>query len=103
MRDTGFRLERERGVHVHRGRVERLRDAAHGVPVEAVAPRLTGSAMGYNMLGVHIGGFIGPVMFGAAMDAFGGDYTAGWLVTAAVTALGVLLLIFAFREGRHPL
>ena len=73
------------------------------ISVEAVAPRLTGSAMGYNMLGVHIGGFIGPVIFGAAMDAFGGDYTAGWLVTAAVTALGVLLLIFAFREGRHPI
>ncbi len=70
------------------------------ITVEAVPARLAGSAVGFNMVGVHIGGFLGPVMFGAALDAYGGDYTAGWLVTAAVTALGVGLLVFAFREGR---
>ncbi len=71
------------------------------IAVEAVEPRLAGSAVGYNMVGVHIGGFLGPVMFGAAMDAAGGNWTAGWLTTAAVTALGVVLLVFAFREGRR--
>lgn len=70
------------------------------IAVEAVEPRLAGSAVGYNMVGVHVGGFLGPVMFGAALDAFGGDYAAGWLLTAAVTALGVALLVFGFREGR---
>ena len=73
---------------------------SQAISVEAVPPRLAGSAMGFNMVGVHIGGFFGPVMFGVAMDSFGGDYVAGWLLTAAVTALGVMLLVFVFREGR---
>ena len=72
------------------------------IAVEAVEPRLAGSAIGYNMVGIHIGGFLGPVIFGAAMDAAGGAWAAGWLTTAAVTALGVVLLVFAFREGRRP-
>ncbi|MBM10093.1 MAG: hypothetical protein CMF69_11070 [Magnetovibrio sp.] len=76
---------------------------AQAISVEAVDPRLTGSAVGYNMLGVHIGGFVGPIIFGAAMDFFGGDYAAGWLVTAFATALGVVLLVFTFREGRLTL
>ncbi|MBT6095592.1 MAG: MFS transporter [Rhodospirillaceae bacterium] len=75
---------------------------SQAISVEAVPARLAGSAVGFNMVGVHIGGFLGPVMFGAALDAFGGDYAAGWLITAAVTALGVALLVFAFREGRRP-
>ncbi len=73
---------------------------SQAISVEAVPPRLAGSAVGFNMVGVHIGGFLGPVMFGVAMDSFGGDYVAGWLLTAAVTALGVMLLVFVFREGR---
>ena len=73
---------------------------SQAISVEAVPPRLVGSAIGFNMVGVHIGGFFGPVMFGVAMDLFGGDYVAGWLLTAAVTALGVMLLVFVFREGR---
>lgn len=73
---------------------------SQAIAVEAVEPRLAGSAMGCTMVGVHIGGFLGPVMFGAAMDAAGGDYAAGWLVSAAVTGLGVLMLVFGFRERR---
>jgi ACS family hexuronate transporter-like MFS transporter len=72
------------------------------IAVEAVEPRLAGSAIGCNMVGVHLGGFLGPVIFGAAMDAAGGAWSAGWLVTAGLTGLGVLLLVFAFREGRRP-
>jgi len=71
---------------------------AQAIAVEAVEPRLAGSAVGFNMVGVHIGGFLGPVLFGAALDAYGGDYAAGWLVSAAVTGLGVVLLVFVFRE-----
>ena len=65
--------------------------------VEATEPRLAGSSMGYNMFGAHIGGMIGPPVFGAMVDATG-SYGSGWLVTAAVVAIGVLLLAFGFRE-----
>ncbi|NQV83069.1 MAG: MFS transporter [Rhodospirillales bacterium] len=65
--------------------------------VETTEPRLAGSAMGYNMFGTHIGGMIGPPIFGAIVDATGG-YGAGWLVTAAVVAIGVAVLAFGFRE-----
>ena len=65
--------------------------------VEAMEPRLAGSAMGYNMLGTHVGGMIGPPLFGAVIDATGG-YGAGWIMTAAVVLAGVLMLAFGFRE-----
>jgi len=65
--------------------------------VEATEPRLAGTSMGYNMFGTHIGGMIGPPVFGAIVDA-SGSYQAGWLVTAAVVCLGVGLLAFGFRE-----
>ncbi len=65
--------------------------------VEATEPRLAGSSMGYNMFGTHIGGMVGPPVFGAMVDATG-SYGAGWLVTAAAVGLGVLLLAFGFRE-----
>jgi predicted MFS family arabinose efflux permease len=65
--------------------------------VEATEPRLAGSCMGYNMFGTHIGGMIGPPVFGAMVDATG-SYGAGWLVTAAVLGFGVVLLAFGFRE-----
>ncbi|MEK9752166.1 MAG: MFS transporter [Rhodospirillaceae bacterium] len=71
------------------------------IAVEAVEPRLAGSAVGYNMVGVHIGGFLGPVIFGAAMDAADGAWAAGWLTTGLIVAIGVGLLVFAFREGRQ--
>lgn len=69
------------------------------IAVEAVDPGLSGSAMGVNMLGVHIGGMLGPVIFGAVADRFGG-YDIAWLVTAGVVAAGTCMLIFWFREGR---
>jgi len=69
------------------------------IAVEAVDPRLAGSAMGLNMVGLHVGGMLGPVLFGAAVDAFGG-FSAGWLLTAGLTALGTLILVFWFRERR---
>lgn len=65
--------------------------------VEAPEPRLAGTSLGYNMLVVHIGGMIGPPVFGAIVDATGG-YGSGWLVTAAVVGAGVLLLAFGFKE-----
>lgn len=68
------------------------------IAVEAVDPKLAGSAMGVNMVGIHIGGMLGPVMFGAVADRFGG-YGMAWLVTGAVVAAGTLILIFWFREG----
>jgi len=70
------------------------------ISVEAVEPRLAGSAVGYNMIGTHRGAIIGPPIFGALVDATGG-YTGSWLLTAAVVGCGVLLLARGFREGRR--
>jgi len=65
--------------------------------VEATEPRLAGSAMGYNMMGTHLGGMAGPPIFGAIVDATDG-YGAGWIVTAAVVLVGTLILAFWFKE-----
>tara|TARA_E500000331_G_scaffold354949_1_gene409255 strand:+ start:11060 stop:12280 length:1221 start_codon:yes stop_codon:yes gene_type:complete len=71
------------------------------IAVEAVEPRLVGSAVGYSMVGVHIGGFFGPVIFGAVFEWADSSFSAGWLATGGVTGLGVLMLIFMFKEGRR--
>ena len=65
--------------------------------VEAAEPGLAASAMGYNMVGVHLGGMIGPPVFGALVDITG-SYGSGWLVTAGVMAAGVLVLGLGFKE-----
>lgn len=70
---------------------------AQAISAELVEPELAGSAMGYNMTGVHIGGMIGPPIFGVFVDWSGG-YAAGWLVTAVIVLIGTGLL-FCFREG----
>jgi len=69
---------------------------AQAISVELVEPRLSGSAMGYNMTGVYIGGMVGPPVFGAVIDLTG-TYAAGWIVTAVLTALGVAILAIWFR------
>jgi predicted MFS family arabinose efflux permease len=70
---------------------------AQTLSVEATEPRLAGSAMGYNMMGTHLGGMAGPPIFGAIVDATGG-YGAGWMVSAAVVLAGTLMLGLWFRE-----
>lgn len=70
------------------------------VVVEAVEPRLAGSAIGVNMVGVHIGGMLGPVLFGWMVD-HGGGYGAAWIATGGVVLLGTLLLFFVFKEKAH--
>ena len=71
---------------------------AQAVVVESVEPRLAGSAMGVNMVGVHLGGMGGPIVFGWVVDNWGG-YDAAWLVTAGIVVAGLVLLLFAFKEG----
>jgi MFS family permease len=71
---------------------------AQAVVVEAVEPRLAGSAMGVNMLGVHIGGMAGPVIFGWVVDNWGG-YSAAWAVTSGIVLAGTVMLIKGFKEG----
>ena len=60
---------------------------------EAVEPRLTGSAVGYNGICTHMGAIVGPPALGAIVDATA-SYTGGWLMTDGVVAVGVLLLSF---------
>jgi len=71
---------------------------AQAVAVEMVDPRLAASSMGYTMVGIHIGGMIGPVIFGWVADNWGG-FNSAWLVTAGLVAAGVVILAFWFREG----
>lgn len=73
---------------------------AQAVVVESVEPRLAGSAIGVNMLGVHIGGMIGPILFGRIVDHWGG-YNMAWGVTAGIVILGTIGLAFFFKEGSH--
>lgn len=70
---------------------------AQAISVEAVEPRLAGSAVGVNMVGVHIGGMLGPVMFGWAVDHAGG-YAAGWILTGVLCGLGTWMLASWFKE-----
>ena len=70
---------------------------AQAIAVEAVEPHLAGSAIGVNMVGVHLGGMLGPIMFGFAVDYLGG-YGGAWLLTGGVVAVGTALLIFFFKE-----
>lgn len=67
------------------------------IAAECVESELVGTAVGYNLMMVCLGGVLGPPLFGLALDYFGG-YDAGWYVTAAIVFLGVLLLKFRFRE-----
>lgn len=71
---------------------------AQAIVVESVEPRLAGSAMGVNMLGVHIGGMVGPIIFGWIVDNWGG-YGAAWAVTSAIVIFGTFALVFGFKEG----
>lgn len=71
---------------------------AQAIVVESVEPRLAGSAMGVNMLGVHIGGMVGPIIFGWIVDNWGG-YGAAWAVTSAIVIFGTIALVFGFKEG----
>ena len=73
---------------------------AQAIVVESVEPRLAGSAIGVNMVGVHIGGMLGPIIFGWVVDNWGG-YDAAWLVTAGIVAAGLVLLVFVFKEGKR--
>ena len=69
--------------------------------VEAVVPRLTGSAVGYNGICTHLGGIVGPPAFGAIVDATG-SYGGGWLLTGVVVAVGVFVVGFGFKAGSNP-
>lgn len=71
---------------------------AQAISAELVEPELAGSAMGYNMTGVHIGGMVGPPIFGAFVD-WSGSYAAGWLVTAVIVMIGTGLLVFRFQKS----
>ncbi len=74
---------------------------AQAVVVESVEPRLAGTAMGVNMVGVHLGGMLGPVIFGWVVDHWGG-FNAAWVITAGVVLGGAMLLMFVFKEGGDP-
>lgn len=71
---------------------------AQAIVVESVEPRLAGSAMGVNMFGVHIGGLLGPILFGWIVDSCG-EYDAAWGVTAGIVILGTFALATCFKEG----
>ncbi|MGA8049352.1 MAG: MFS transporter [Burkholderiales bacterium] len=70
--------------------------------VAAAPAELRGAAMGlYSLLG-FAGGMIGPVVFGAALDAAGGGHSAGaWVIAYAGIGAGALASSFvAWRAAR---
>ena len=68
--------------------------------VEAVPARLTGSAIGYNMVGTSLGAIVAPPLFGYVIDVTA-SFGNGWAMTAIVVAFGVALLGFGFQERRR--
>jgi MFS family permease len=70
--------------------------------VAAAPEQMRGTAMGlYSLMG-FAGGMIGPVVFGAALDAAGGaTRSAAWLASYAAIGAGCLASSFvAWRRGR---
>lgn len=65
--------------------------------VESVALEHSGSSIGYMTIGTASGSMIGPPLFGAVIDATG-RFADGWLMTAAIVAVGVALLAYGFSE-----
>jgi len=65
--------------------------------VEAVQPRLAGSATGYTLVGTYVGSIAGPPLFGWVVDVTG-QFVSGWYLCAGLVATGVVLLVFGFRE-----
>jgi MFS family permease len=65
--------------------------------VEAVQPRLAGSATGYTLVGTYVGSIAGPPLFGWVVDITG-LFDSGWYLCAGLVALGVVMLTFGFRE-----
>ena len=69
----------------------------HTVCAEAVEPRLAGAAIGSNLLATSVGGTIGPLVFGAIIDATD-SYTAAWVLGALVVLTGVLCTAVCLKE-----
>ena len=60
-----------------------------GLEVTETPPEQRGTALAlYSSIG-FAGGFIGPVAFGAALDAFGRNTHAGWAAGFVTLACGV--------------
>jgi len=75
------------------------------VASESVPADQAGTAVGFNLMMVGLGGVLGPPLFGLAMDyasatGFAGasQWTAGWLVTALAVVIAVALLRYRFKE-----
>jgi MFS family permease len=60
-------------------------------------PHAPARATGITQIGTYAGGMVGPLLFGTLVDRAG--YTAAWLVTAGLAALGAA----AFAAGRSLL
>jgi MFS transporter, ACS family, hexuronate transporter len=67
------------------------------VVVEMANPAYTATSVAYNRLFVSLGASIGPPLFGAAVD-YSGGYGAGWLVTAGMVFIALLIFACVFRE-----
>lgn len=65
--------------------------------MEAVDPRLSGTAVGYHSTVLPAGKSVGAVMFGALVDAYG--FGSAWFVTALLIVIAAIVLIGFFKEA----
>ena len=67
--------------------------------VASAEPSVRGAAMGlYSLIGFGLGGALGPIIFGIALDATGGGRTpSDWAI--AFAALGFGCLLFPLFDG----
>ena len=72
--------------------------------VAAAPAELRGAAMGLYSLAGFSGGMLGPVVFGAALDAAGGGTSPGaWAIAYAAVGAGCLAAPLVVRINRSPL
>ena len=70
----------------------------HTVCSVAVERRLAGAAIGSNLLATSVGGAIGPLVFGAVVDASSGSYAVAWFLAVGVVLAGVLIVVIGLKE-----
>ena len=64
--------------------------------MEAVEPRLSGTAVGYHFTIQPAGKAVGTVFFGALVDAFG--FGSAWFATAVLIVIAAIVLIKFYHE-----
>ena len=73
--------------------------AIWAMPMVLLPPKLMGAGSGFINTGGQIGGFITNLLIGYTIEAYGGDYAAGFNVLFAGLFLSAACVLFGIREA----